>query len=322
MLPKEVVERIRRMEPYLTPAQIAAACNLPVDVVTAVIRGDIEAAEEDGDLALRIQVVEKPRFVRNRTVAAISPVGGRGKTTVLVSLALAAALYNPHRRPVAVVDFAETALAAFYLGFGVGKDEMLPTVLDFDANPLPDQVCVRHPAAGLLHVLPGVPAPAAHRFEAAALRRILDAFQRCFETVFVDLPGQGDLRDELLPAIDTLLVVIGADAGSFAALDRSMNSFQKAGITDRAVLVVNGVREGEKKRCQGHVRKIGLPAAAYVPDEPGCRRYPLEGEHPFFESGDFAAEVRHLLYQVFPDWSVKEREETGIRGLWRRLTSR
>ncbi|MEW6727600.1 MAG: AAA family ATPase [Bacillota bacterium] len=326
---KDLIERIRKMAAYLEPGAIAEAVNLPVDVVRDVLEGRIEADEDGGDRAAPVKVVEKARFVRNQTVTAISPGGGTGKTTVLTSLALAAATRAPGGRPVILADLAEHARAAMLLGVPYRIEAF--TVLDWSFQPASEA----HPELDNLRIIAGVPTVDAHQRIAGDLASIIGSLQRQAELLLVDAPVAPEPRDAVLTAADTVLIVCPPHPVYLAGVVQLLPTLRRLDIEDKCLLVFNrvGCHGGlTPQACRQELRSYGdlidglepmLDNFVVVPEEPrvwehlGTRKWPVvlvEPDKPYVR-----AVVELLETHICPHWRKTEENTGGLGGLLKRF---
>ncbi|MDI6906432.1 MAG: hypothetical protein QMC81_02930 [Thermoanaerobacterales bacterium] len=331
---RDLVERICKMAAYLEPEAIAEAVNLPVDVVRDILEGRVEADEEGGDRAATVKVVEKARFVRNHTVTAISPGGGTGKTTVLISLALAAATRSPGGRPVVIADLAEHARAAMLLGVPYRIEAL--TVLDWSYQPA-SEVAYPHPELDNLRIVAGVPTVDAHQRVAGDLASIVSSLQRQGELLLVDAPVAPESRDAVLTAADAVLIVCHPHPVYLAGVIQLLPTLRRLSIEDKCLLVFNrvGCHGGlTPQACRQELRSYGglvdglepmLDSFVGLPEEPrvwehvGTRKRPVLLAEP---AGPYTRAIINLLETLCPHWRKTEANTSGLGGLLKRLVGR
>lgn len=334
---KDTCERIKEMSEYLDEESIADEFNVPVEVIRKVINGQLDVSENSAPCgsATRIQVVERPRFIRNRTVAAVSPGGGKGVTTLLTSLAILAALHSPGRRPVVIADFSEFPKAATMLGLKlveslVKNDEIFPTSLNWpdegniDQREVLELHTIHHGQIQNLHILPGsLVADDAPDYK--KMINIVRVLQKNFEMVFVDLPRN---PGSLLSLCDALLVVLTADYLSLEGFFQLMPILERCSVQDRVVPAINrlSVNTMNPEQCRRILKSsfgIEIEFEGFIPEEPVLHKGIEKGASPYLlaEHGSkFAQEVKQLLHLLCPDWGLgKKQDSGGVTGLLKRL---
>lgn len=333
---RNTCKRIRKMAEYLDDERIANALNLPADVVRKVVNGQIdeigETEPEKGALT-RVHVVERARFVRNRTITAVSPGGGTGKTTLLTSLAALAALYCPNRRPVAIADFSEFPKAPTMLGLRlvealIESDEVFPTAMtwpdgEVEQKEVLESLTLRHNVIQNLHILPGS-VVAGEKPDGEKLAGIIKVLQRNFELVIIDLPKD---PDTVIPLCDAILVVLTADYLSLEGMFQLMPVLERLSVQDRIIPVLNRVSgnalDPEQSRKLLRRFMIEVEFEGFIPEVPRPHFGIEKDRQPYVLSKAdslFATEVRQLLSVLCPDWGLAKKRDNGVvTSLLRRL---
>nr|WP_169738633.1 hypothetical protein [Desulfofalx alkaliphila] len=123
----------------------------------------VAPGKNDDQPIIQLKTTAKTRFVRNNIVTAISPGGGKGNTTLLTSLATAAAINIPNRRPVAILDLAEFPKVPTVYGISClemleNPDILWPSISTWDESTgySIDEYTIKHPDLGNLYIVPGV----------------------------------------------------------------------------------------------------------------------------------------------------------------------
>ncbi|MBO8128251.1 MAG: hypothetical protein H0Z39_03505 [Peptococcaceae bacterium] len=345
-LSKETIERIKEMATFLSEDYIAEAFNVPPDVVRAVLRDEIEPDDADNESSPlnaqdRIQVVERSKFVRNRTVTVIAPGGGKGKTSLLASLALTAALYVPEQRPVALIDCAEVSkLGTWLQGLGyldmVAGNDTYPTIADWpekDEQFYLEELTIQHPQLENLYLVPGAYTVEQWRnIGMARMRNAIATLQRSCEMVFVDLPADVAVIGKLLPLHDLIVVVITADYPGVEGLLQLVPLLKHLSVLERCLLVLNrlGCAGGlSQKDCRQVLRQVldeDVIFGGLVPEEPGLPQQFKKGRPLVLADpqSPYCAEIRHILSQLCPDWKLnghnqRNEKNGGIIGILKKL---
>lgn len=347
----QTIGRIKNMSEYLSVESIASALNMPQDVVTAVLRGEIEAATEAPRTSpAKIQVVEKARFVRNKTITAISPGGGTGKTTLLVSLATAAAINNPSRRPVAIMDLAEisktvTALGYNYLELATDPNVHCPTLFNSDKNYWSKDLSaytIKHPALDTLFIAPGaVIADMNKDIDKNTFVETITQFQKEFEITFIDLPTGFTANEEMLVICDSILIVISPNRSSIEGLFQLLPSLVRLNLLEKSYIVINqlGLKgQLDISECRNIVKYMAkqsysaakpeqLEIIGALPECPEIMEHinKCDGDNVMLNGLDseYAKEINYILSQLCPDWqSSKQKKASGITNILGRLLNR
>jgi MinD-like ATPase involved in chromosome partitioning or flagellar assembly len=319
LLSKSDVERIKEMGAYLDPAYIADVFKVPVDVIEDVLRGNIQGDEMEPAGKTTLKVVEKARFVRNKTVCAVSPGGGKGKTSVLVSLAILAALRNPTGRPVLAIDLAEFGKMPLHMGFRFDDERIMPSITQCSDNPNQNEIfeylAVRHPQIDNLYLIPGVKVADMHeRIETNIICRVLEVVQRHFELILVDLPARMDLWDEIVARTDMVLVVVSNDYPDIEGMAQLIPTLKRLGKEQQFLLVVNqngttGLKQGMFQRVLAGLCAREMPVDAWLPFESGLSGWlnGTENQHCILDNveSEYASELANLLSKLCPDWNLK-----------------
>lgn len=320
MLSKSDVERIKEMGAYLDPEYIADVYKVPVSVIEDVLRGNIQG-DERGEAVenTTIKVVERARFVRNKTVCAISPGGGKGKTSVLVSLAILAALRNPTKRPILGLDLAEFGKMPLHMGFRFNDGNIMSSILQCSDNPNRDEIfeclAVQHPQIENLYLMPGVKVADMHgSIKASTICKVLEAAQRHFELMLVDLPARMDLWDEIIARTDMVLVVVSNDYPGIEGMAQLIPTLERLGKEQQFLLVVNqngttGLKQGMFQRVLAGLCAREMPVDAWLPFESGLSGWlnGTENQHCILDNSEseYASEIANLLSKLCPDWNLK-----------------
>ncbi len=324
-LDEETIERIKHMSRYMNNEKIGVVFKLPPDIIQDVLDGQVKPQEK---AIPKSQVIEKIRYVRHRTVAAMAPNGGSGKTTVLASLAINAAIHT--QRPVAVVDFSETANLAHHLAIGqFAEDYIVPSPSLWEGfTPRKDQVfeelLISHPALENLYFLPGAPTLEAHRqMSEETCRQILHVLSTYFETIFVDLPVNPALLKDCVADIDFMLMICDSDRASLSGLYRIPFALDHYHLADKTMFILNNVgREGNLNRKEA--RRIveqaisGIYIDAFLPHEASLVNADKVSYALNRPSGPFTAEVKVLLGKLNPNWKAEEKSGGGLFGRLKR----
>ncbi|MTI82354.1 MAG: septum site-determining protein MinD [Firmicutes bacterium] len=345
MFSKEDIEQIKIMAESLEIKLIAETYNVPQDVIKDVLRGDITAenntTKTSTDFETKIKVVEKARFVRNKTVMAISPGGGMGKTTVLTSLAMASAIHIPNGRPIGIVDLAEYPKVITALGLET-DDSIINTagsILFGDGNGKDyTSSKIQHPALDNLHVIPGVITTDNHlEITSEKMADIIIQFQNQCEITFVDLPASLIKTGELLLHGDIILITLTPDYGSLVGFIQLLPTLKRLGLTNRSFIVLNrigypGLLEAKHFR-KALTAKINdyysvsdnsqFEFLGFLPETQDLLKQ-INGEKENIilsnSKSDFTGEVKYILSKLCPDWQIKtEENSSGIAGILGRL---
>ena len=323
---RKTCEKIKQMSEYLDDESIANALKLPVDVVRKAVHGQIEDIKDDRTNSVtRVRVLEMPKFVRNKTVTAVSPGGGKGKTTILTSLAVLAALNCSSHRPVVVADFSEFSKAATMLGLKpiealLQEYEPIPTALHWpDGEPGQDEVLenltARHSLIQNLHFIHGT-LVAGMECVPEKIINITKALQKNFEMVFIDLPPN---PEAILPLCDVVLVVLTPDYFSLEGLFQLMPLLERWSVQDKAIPVLNRISPNSLNpgQCRSVLKNnFALPVKfeGFIPEDPNlCREAPY-----VTRESQFAVEVRKLLGILCPDWN-KKKQNGGLSSMLKKF---
>jgi len=328
VLSKSDAERIKEMGTYLDPDYIADVYKVPADVIEDVLRGNIQGDKKETTENTPIKVVEKARFVRNKTICAVSPGGGKGKTSVLVSLAILAALHSPGNRPIAALDLAEFGKMALHMGFRSSENTILPEILHCSDKPDREEIynylSIQHPQIENLFVLPGIQVADRHcELKPAIINKILDALQRHFELVMVDLPARVDLWDNIIQRSDMVLVVSDNNYQSIEGIMQLLPTLVRLDKEQQCLLIVNqtniGIKQGEFQRILSGLCDTKRTVAAWLPFESSIPEW-LNGslnQHFILSNlqSKYANELTNLLARLCPDWNLS-RAATKKKGFW------
>ncbi len=333
---KRTIEEIHHLAKYMDEQSVAETLNLTVDIIKAVIRCDIEVENINTPAPPKIQVVENAKFVRNKTVMAISPGGGMGKTTVLTSLAVAAAMYVPNKRPIGIVDLAEFPKVVSALGIETENAivDTAATILFWEDENDYTAAQIPHPVLNNLHIIPGVGTAENHlKVNADTMAAIISTLQNHFELLLVDLPAGLTYTERLLSYGDSILIVLTPDHGSVIGFLELLPTLKRLGLIDRSYIVVNktghpallepsqfckiitaSVRDHYSILDNSQIEFLGfLPETQSILEQLNGHvdNIILNDSNP-----DFTGEIKHILSKLCPDWQIKtEKNSSGIAGI-------
>jgi pilus assembly protein CpaE len=273
--------------------------------VQDILDGRIEPAEEDTERD-KVTVIEKVRYVRNRTVSAVSPTGGTGKTTVLASLAVAAAARS--RGPVVIADFSASGNMAAHLGLGLFAVDFVVPTLQLWSGPDPgrealfDEFLIQHPDLENLYLLPAALTYDIYRsLTDEQMKRALQTLRRYSEIIFLDVSGER--FPELVAEVDAWLLVVSTDLVSLAEMRRLQPTLARLGLAERikpvAVERSGGLARHEVRRAVEEAL-TGVRADAFLPCDDALAgisrvKYMLSRSTPYTRG------IEELLAHLFPD---------------------
>ncbi|MBM7854943.1 MinD-like ATPase involved in chromosome partitioning or flagellar assembly [Desulfohalotomaculum tongense] len=328
---KDTVERIKQMAQVLDEESIANSFNISVDAVRDILLGKYEPEEDDSESQgiNKIQVVERTRFVRNKTVAAISPGGGQGKTTILTALAMQSALTIPSQNPIVILDFADIPKVCTYMGImGISAlaecEDFIPTItrwpvkLKTTDGQIYEELTLRHPDIDNLHILPGVVFTSEWlQITADQLLKIIEDCQRVFALVIIDMPSDRKMFEAVLSIADAVLMVIKDDYPSIEGVAQMHPYLEHHKVTEKLIPVLNrynGNIEDTKKMLNVFDMEIGFEAL--IPELKDIHEHMMiSNRHPVISmpDTDFVKEISHLVRIVCPDWVITtKKEETSV----------
>lgn len=333
---KQTINRIKKMAGHVDIENIAGSLNLPLDVVEAVLRGEIEA---NNDKPAKIQVVEKARFVRNNIVTAISPGGGKGNTTLLTSLAAAAAINVPNKRPVAILDLAEfpkvpTAYGIRYLEVLENPDIVWPSISTWEDGMgySIDTCTIQHPDLENLYIVPGVMvADNYHELDLKKILKVIEVLQRKFEILFIDLPKSYTLVEKLLPYMDTVIITVTPEYGSMEGVIQLLPTLNKVNKIENAFIVFNRVGYPgffDVQECREILKNMmkQIPACmGSLPETDSIVKYLNSGKVEMIILREphsvFTKEISRVLSQLCPHWSITQPNNASdsIAGIFKKL---
>lgn len=183
-----LIQRIQKMSEFCDHDTIAETLKIPVNIVEKVLSGKVEI-----DSGEKLKIVKTTEFVRNKTIGVISPVGGIGKTTILVVLAISKAINS--KQPVVILDFSRTGNIFTHLGVNFSENFLGELV---QHQQLKNLSVVRWKLPGILYI-------------EGDEEKVIKEYQQKFETVFVDTDNQ-------IAGIDTWLIITSSDVFSMPGL--------------------------------------------------------------------------------------------------------
>lgn len=318
------------MANYFEPEHIAGVFNLPIDVIEDVLKGNISGSDEKQSLEERkVKVIERARFVRNKTICAISPGGGKGKTSVLTSIAMLAALHNPGGRLVSAIDLAEFSNMQIHFGIHLSDQVMMPDIThcsdEIDRTEIFEHISIKHPLIENLYLIPGAQTVDRHRnINKDNALSLLRNTQRYFEMIFIDLPARLDLQEDIISDSDTVLIIANNDYQSIEGIVKLMPMLFRLGKENQSLLVVNesynpGIKPGSFQHILARLLEMEMPATAWLPYEKSLPAWlnRTESKHPVLDiSTDYKTELLKLLSKLCPDWNldVNKQSKGGVWG--------
>jgi len=331
------------MSEMLDEVTIANSLGLTEEIVHKVINGqfDLDAdLEEDQPIKSesKVKVLERAKFVRNKTVAAISTGGGNGKSTILTSLSLCSALYNPNRRPIAIVDFNQVPKVMSMVGLNpvklMNKNEFVisaavwPNMGIVGQNQIFEAYMNSHDVLENLYVLPGV--VSTKQYDKIDIKKMLDivtTLQKYCETVFLDLPNDFILYEDLYELCDFIVFVANCNYYSLEGLSQMKTALEDKPWSDLLIPVLNNVGNGlSPERCRQILFKefeLDITFEAFIPYVREFKEYDkFEDPHILKEpDSNFSQEIKNIVNTINPDWNLssKEKPSGGLKGLIDRL---
>jgi len=302
--------RIRTMSEYLEPESIKPVFpDVPLDVIRGIISGTIdesdictETSEHCEKTTDGLRIIERRRYVRNKTVTAVSPGGGHGKSVLMSSLALAAA--SRSKRPLMAVDFSEFPKMASYMGhsptIGALNGEFIPTLNDWQTESKIYNGGYVQPLDNL-HLVPGaISIDMRRKITDDTCLSLLRYFQSSYELVFYD---HDRISENLLRETDCIFIVVTPETASLESLLQLIPILSDLSVVDRCSLVINRGK-GSIESFKREVRKL-LPAdveiVSLLPEEHELYK---NGEHVVMRKPDspIVNEVNHLVDYLCPEW--------------------
>ncbi|WP_031516862.1 MinD/ParA family ATP-binding protein [Desulfofalx alkaliphila] len=336
-------QQIKEMSEYCNAQGIADALRIPVEAVQAILEGkdvEIEKTQNDDQPIIQLKTTTKTRFVRNNIVTAISPGGGKGNTTLLTSLAAAAAINVPNKRPVAILDLAEfpkvpTAYGIRYLEVLENPDILWPSISTWDDSMgySIDTCAIPHPDLENLYIVPGVMvADNYHELDLNKILKVIELLQRQFEMLFIDLPKNFFLAEKLLPFMDTVLITVTPEYGSLEGVVQLLPTLNKVNKIEQSFIVFNRVGYPgffDTQECQEMLKNMmkQMPErVGSLPETDSIIKYLNSGKMETVilkePHSAFAKEVNHILNQLCPHWSIAKPSSgssDGIASIFKKL---
>lgn len=321
------IEKIRMMAQYLDDEAISRLFKIPVDVVRDIASGKIDSIEVKKNTPQSqrtIHVLERQRIVRNKTITAISPGGGYGKSTILSSLALAASMYSP----VVLVDFAGFSKTAAFLGYNQtllaysDNEEGLPvSINDYAGSKLIDEDMLVTPLDNL-YLIPGA-ITLENKINISDGVELLKQIQSKFEIVIYN---NDRISEECLTLTNFIFIVLTPDYQAITGLLQMLPTLNKLDVLNRCSVIINRSNRPNSLNINDFKRLIKsvlseVEIAAILPEENDIIKFlnNNRGEHVVINRPDsvFVQEIKSVLNYLCPDMKVYSEAPEGKAGLSR-----
>lgn len=231
----------------------------------------LDSGEVEGILLRVLRPGEKHGPQRGgKVVAAFSPRGGVGLTTLVVNLAVAMNAQSKKKMNVGLVDLdLEMGDVSFFLN--LAPSVTIADIPENDGRPIEEsckEVLIGHPASGVQVLAAPQCIEEAETVASRGVHAAITGMRRLFDWVVINTAHTlSPVTLQALDAADVILLVTATNLAAVHSVKRTLGVFQRLGYADRAKLIVSRIRKNDDVQVEDIERSLEFPVSAAVPSE-------------------------------------------------------
>lgn len=301
-------DKIKQLQEYLGPEEIAKAIDIPVEVVEKFLSGDISEEVLDGyDLEKTdVRVIEQKKFLRSKITGIISTDNTNGS---LLTAEISKAVAECYRGELALLDLKE---------FNIQSEIMN---LDGDAlrvNFIAEGERIegkgeRHPKIKNLAVY--LASTNTLQYKGLSEKRIgeiITGLGKNYGLVIIDCPNSLINLEEVINYLDFIIVAVECNYIGLAKYRHIYRMLEQLNATDRALVIIT--KEGEIRGSSVHEFKRNLKSAGNL-EILGSINYSCDNyKRGFIINKELGPAINNVVNLITP--GVRDNKKVGVFAKW------